>query len=253
MDELKIIPEAIGVATQSIVANAKRLGLTWTMSMATTASSTTADIAIVLDNDTEPIDAISMIGSLSADTRVYVIQVPPGGNYIVGFVGTSPPLGFLDANFSDGGNIAISNSATEVAVTSATWDVEPLFTFVNGRMYQITVTAGIEVTSAATLSNVRVRKGAQTITGTVLGLWEVMRPIAGFGDNGAAMITYAKNTSGADVSTKLSLSIQRNTATPSGEVRLIGNAAGGRICTVAVQDIGTVAKLTGLAAASVSV
>ena len=51
MDELEVIPEAIAVATQSIVANARRLGLTWTMSLATVVDSATAEAAIILDND----------------------------------------------------------------------------------------------------------------------------------------------------------------------------------------------------------
>jgi hypothetical protein len=83
--EETVIPEAIGVAAQAIVANAKRLGLTWTLRMATVREGEDpTNILAIYDGDTEPIGMTSMVGLIAPDSRVYVLQVPPGGNYIVG-------------------------------------------------------------------------------------------------------------------------------------------------------------------------
>jgi hypothetical protein len=68
---------------QAVAENAQRLGLTWQMRLATVVAPGTFPTAIY-DGDTVPISMTSMIGAVYAGQRVWVIQVPPSGNYIVG-------------------------------------------------------------------------------------------------------------------------------------------------------------------------
>jgi hypothetical protein len=79
----QIAPELIGSGAQAVVENAKRLGLTWTLTLATVTS--TSPVEAIVDGDTAAIGMVPMIGRLLVGRRVYVIQVPPSGNYIVGF------------------------------------------------------------------------------------------------------------------------------------------------------------------------
>jgi hypothetical protein len=76
---------ALTAAAQQVVADAKRLGLIWTLQNATVTS--TNPVKVEMDGDNVSIQVASMIGSVSLGLRVYVIQVPPAGNFIVGFVG----------------------------------------------------------------------------------------------------------------------------------------------------------------------
>lgn len=77
---------------RAIVSNANALGLTWELRMASvvkvTADSVTNAITsalILLDGDTESITAVPMVDILNVGGRVYVISVPPSGNFIVGY------------------------------------------------------------------------------------------------------------------------------------------------------------------------
>jgi hypothetical protein len=84
--------------TQAVIANATALGLTWQLRLGTitqvNAEGSVADVAkdfiyALLDGDTEPIRVDTMSGSVSTDQRVYIIQVPPSGNFIIGTPGVS--------------------------------------------------------------------------------------------------------------------------------------------------------------------
>jgi hypothetical protein len=81
-------PELISTGAKAIVDNAERLGLTWQIQLATVLNGVNPTaVSATYDGDTEPIDMTSMIGGLSPGQRVYVIKVPPSGNFIVGFAG----------------------------------------------------------------------------------------------------------------------------------------------------------------------
>lgn len=84
-------PDLIGVGAQAIVSNAGRLGLTWQLKLATVENGIdSAAISAIFDNDSVAIPMISTIGTLLTGTRVYVIEVPPAGNFIVGVVAVAP-------------------------------------------------------------------------------------------------------------------------------------------------------------------
>lgn len=85
-------PRLFGVGVQTIAENAKRLGLTWRLTLGTVIEVVDANLSLVrLDGDTASIGAISMIGSPVVSSRVYVITIPPAANYVVGSVSTFYP------------------------------------------------------------------------------------------------------------------------------------------------------------------
>lgn len=73
---------------KAIVDNAKKLGLQWTMRPATVSSfafTTTSNPShIVYDGDSATVAAVSLIGTVTAGSRVLAIQIPPSGNFIIG-------------------------------------------------------------------------------------------------------------------------------------------------------------------------
>jgi hypothetical protein len=73
---------------QAIVANAQRLGLIWTLRQATITDVSPVMGAYDGDVDSVSIEMTSMIGSVALEDRVYVLGVPPSGNFITGRVTT---------------------------------------------------------------------------------------------------------------------------------------------------------------------
>lgn len=79
----------MGVGVEALVRNAFRLGLTWRLRLGTVQDNEgngTDFFAVRMDGDEQVIPVTSMIGAQAADTRVYVITVPPAGNYAIGWV-----------------------------------------------------------------------------------------------------------------------------------------------------------------------
>jgi hypothetical protein len=82
----------IGLGAQALIDNAKRLGLTWQLRLATVVDGISANQLLVkLDGDDTPITAVSMVGFVSTNRRVYVISVPPSGNFVVGWISGNFP------------------------------------------------------------------------------------------------------------------------------------------------------------------
>lgn len=82
-----ITQEEVTILTKAIVEEAGRLGLIWQLRTATV-TKTTAPIALLFDGDTVSVNSgiSSMIGALTLNWRVYVMMIPPAGQYIVGRV-----------------------------------------------------------------------------------------------------------------------------------------------------------------------
>lgn len=85
------VPAVVTAGIQGLVDNAGRLGLTWGMHLATVNdyNSATNTAFVVVDGDTQEVAAKSMIGTVVQTQRVYVVQVPPGGYFVAGFVGAT--------------------------------------------------------------------------------------------------------------------------------------------------------------------
>lgn len=241
---------ATAEATAAAVAErGKHLGLTWGLRLATVVSGTDPlAVLATYDGDDTPIGMTSMVGALPVDARVYAIEVPPGGNFII--ADTGAPVGFMGANTTDNGTVA-TGTGTEQAVPSANWDNEPTYVFPPGRMFMIRVVGGaFSAVATAQAANIRVREGTATITGTALGTWEHIAP-AGY--SGAAIsftyVTYVKNSRSSAVSTKLSLTIQRILG--ASNYSLYGDAT--VPLSVTVEDIGTIVRHPELADIAVTV
>lgn len=104
--EEQLVPELFGIAAQSIVDNASRLGLIWTLQLATVSDGgSPPKIDAAYDGDPDnPITMTSMIGGCAAGARVYVIKVPPSGNFIVGYATPNTGLGANGYNNIETGN-----------------------------------------------------------------------------------------------------------------------------------------------------
>lgn len=77
---------------KALVANAKRLGLTWSLRPATTSSTQGSTVmSVVLDGDTAEVSAVSLCGFQQDGARVMVMSVPPAGSFVVGRLGTPEP------------------------------------------------------------------------------------------------------------------------------------------------------------------
>ena len=68
---------------QALVDDAQRLGLTWDLRPATVGA--LDSLKVIVDGDTEQVNATSMVGALFVGLRVYVLLIPPSGVFIVGF------------------------------------------------------------------------------------------------------------------------------------------------------------------------
>jgi hypothetical protein len=114
--EDQFTPELFSVATQSIVQNANRLGLTWTLQLATvTEGNSPPKVSAAYDGDPDnAITMTSIIGGCEAGARVYAIAVPPSGNFIIGYVVPSTGLGSNGYNNTDDGDPA---SGTTTSLT----------------------------------------------------------------------------------------------------------------------------------------
>lgn len=115
MNPPEITSEIFGVMAKAMVENANRLGLTWVMRRATVVNRTPGTIFITAqyDGDATPIGMVNLIGGVSNGARVYVLQVPPSGNYVIGsddYTDAMPP-----ATTSYNPNGTISGTTTSAA------------------------------------------------------------------------------------------------------------------------------------------
>lgn len=84
--------DAAAAAVKAAIDDAARLGLVWRIIPATVVGRGMSDpmaTYVVLDGDTNSGRAISMTGALRAGQRVWCVQVPPAGMYIMGVIGPS--------------------------------------------------------------------------------------------------------------------------------------------------------------------
>lgn len=103
---------------KAITENADRLGLTWTLRPGTV--SVSSPLTVIMDGDSVAIDMFSMCGTVFAGERVWVISVPPSGNYVVGRM-TAPYRArqTLDAASS---TVTFSNIPTNLARLILRWN-----------------------------------------------------------------------------------------------------------------------------------
>jgi hypothetical protein len=80
------LPDLLSIQAQAVVERAKSLGLIWNLRMATVDDGTVAAaVTATFDGDTVSMSMVSMAGTFVVGARVYVLIIPPAGNFIVGF------------------------------------------------------------------------------------------------------------------------------------------------------------------------
>jgi hypothetical protein len=182
---------------QSLKENAARMGLQWQLSMATVSdSSDVGNVIVIFDGDetARTVGVISMIGQPASD-RVYVMTVPPAGNYIIGVADPAPV---------EVGWVAITAGTGFFAVESPILTI-PTVSFRTGYAYEVKYSAQMASVGANSFVKMTVYRNAGVIIGGFNG--HPTNP-AGFGCTcrGSAIV---KNTTGATVVTAIAV-----TATP---------------------------------------
>jgi hypothetical protein len=98
--------------TKQIVDNADKLGLVWRIGTGTVLGVQGNDVLVSMDGDSATISVIPvtpMTGVPPVGTRVFVISVPPNGNYLVGAT-TGPLVGSeVDADPDASGFLTITH------------------------------------------------------------------------------------------------------------------------------------------------
>lgn len=113
MNDPNFIPEVVGATAQAVVQNANRLGLSWNIRLATLTGGSVGNFTSArYDGDAESINMVSMIGPLKVGGRVYVLEVPPAGNFIVGYASGTPVLGMAVYNNVDTGDPATGTTTS---------------------------------------------------------------------------------------------------------------------------------------------
>lgn len=78
-------PALVSAGINAVVQNASRLGISWNLLLGTVVDGTNpAAIKVTCDGDSTNVTVTSMIGALTQGDRVYVLQVPPSGLFIMG-------------------------------------------------------------------------------------------------------------------------------------------------------------------------
>lgn len=149
-------------------------------------------------------------------------------------------------NSSVGAALA-SSTGVEDAMGSVDWFVEPSGTFYNGRTYEVKLRCPVYGSApgvANNLATLRVRKGSGTITGQQLAFFRAsIGPFSANVEESDFHATYIKNVSGQDITTALSLTIQRAAGTDT--VNIYGDS--NLVLALVIEDVGdssiTVAQL----------
>lgn len=202
-DEQNPQPVAASATAQALVENAGRLGLTWDLRPATVNGA--SPVSVIIDGDDAGLVATSMIGSLVVGDRVYVIKIPPGGLFIVGWVNAPSNIPRLITD-------ACSSAASAAIGAEAVVLTTPSATFENGRAFEIRVKSAYSVTIAGFALHL-VRRGITT-AGAAIAEWE-MPSVAGGVANCFDVSQQLTNTSGTDVTQQLALTFISTAGTGS--------------------------------------
>lgn len=79
-------------AVRAAIDDAVRLGLTWRLRPGTVGGSGVAapeSVPVVVDGDSAQVRARSMVGALASGQRVWCVQIPPAGIYVLGIIGAA--------------------------------------------------------------------------------------------------------------------------------------------------------------------
>lgn len=182
--------------------------------------------------------------SLSKTDPLYSsLNIAPEMDFCIGThsgIPISAMRGFLGASTTSG-YAGINSGGLEVVIASASYAHEHVWTFQDSRIFMYMLWGFAFNLSAAAMSVdiVRIRKGQATTAGTILDAeaWGIdstagAGPILNFQQFG-----YFENSSGADVTTTLSITHQRSAGAA---VTNISNLTGPGVGILAVYDVGSI-------------
>ncbi|HEX8106113.1 MAG TPA: hypothetical protein VF516_00230 [Kofleriaceae bacterium] len=148
--------------------------------------------------------------------------------------------------------VMASSTGAEVAMTAWTGGVSSTFLFKAGWVHEMVIQFGGSDSTAGSSAGrqiARVRKGVNTIVGQQLALMY----LSTVGNSGAvttgSATRYVKNATGADISTQIGMTIQRQTG--AGTITLYGDTD--VPLTLAMRPLGLISQLTNFAAVAVSI
>jgi hypothetical protein len=111
--------DLISVGADALVKNSIRLGISWRLRLATVSNAIDSNsMEVLIDGDSVSIVIVSMIGEVPAGRRVYVITIPPAGNYAVGFVSGNYLIADLRHEFNTQLTSSTSTSTTYANLTN---------------------------------------------------------------------------------------------------------------------------------------
>lgn len=173
---LEQLPQVLAVQLKAMMENSKRLGLTWSLRLATIASAENGNITATFDGDEEPIGMVSMVGPVVSDTRMYVLIIPPSGNFIVG--------GDLQGAPARGAIAYFRRTTNKTAITAEVGFIllenVPL---VKDRIYEIRGQASFSNVTTRTIHTIRVAQPGPATTGSTV-LEEAVFQTAAVGSTG---------------------------------------------------------------------
>lgn len=229
---------------EQVQAQAGALGLGWAMRVGTILFGTDPTAVILrLDGDNlARVNGFSMVGPLAAGMRVYVIEVPPAGQYVVGFVGgnTASARGIIAWASRD------TASSTTTAADAGVLQLDGVALEL-GRMYEIW-TSNLHLDSSVANDEIRTRiryslTGSAGIGDTILpgANGHVRQVDANVSEDRTLQTIY---TPTANETMSLLLCVGRIAGT--GNVR-IANSDADDLIVMAVEDIGPALAQSGVA------
>lgn len=158
----------ISVGAQELVNQAKGLGLTWSLRLATVSTASADTQTATFDGDTTPLTVVNMSGApLVSGQRVYGLIIPPAGNFILSQAGNPLPIGLV-ANVT--GQALPNATSTPVTWSSVSYEVGEFisppsssFAIPTGLSGLYTFTANVLVGASGTRNFIEVSDNA--------GLW----------------------------------------------------------------------------------
>jgi len=149
MTDEQALPELLAIQAAAVVDRAKSLGLTWTLRPATVSTVETSSLSatVIYDGDDVPVGCVSLIGTAVPTDRVMMLQIPPGGNYVIGRLPGSPFTLKTTTTFR-----GETNSLVDVTLTTSAQAVTPLTSLAlkSAGEYIITGNADIDYFTAGT-------------------------------------------------------------------------------------------------------
>lgn len=161
----------------------------------------TRETFVLVDGETDAVPVVSLIGPVTPFARVMLAYVPPGGSYVIGWIGDPASAGELVAVDSDTAN---SDTAGTAAIAVLTVDV----TLKARTAYRVTIGGGVSSSAAGVLADFRLRRDSGAAV-TEFYRWRT----EGAAVMNADAVRYLRRDADTDLSVTLELTLQTNTGT----------------------------------------